>query len=367
MSSDYDDFVDELPDLGDDEWGALLSAPSTNAPAPTATTAGTPSASAGPSNVNASGVPPEPPQTAGAEAAGDDSDTDYGDDDVFDQSFLRAVDEVERGLTQGPAAHSATTGQDASAASTSSGSAHNPIIVSDQATRKRKASEEPESSKAQKRHRPDSGKAKFVAGTIYPAKAKVDDVLAKFEDEFSCPICCDLIVAAHVTNPCGHSFCGECGNQWLKVNKKTVCPNCRTAVHRKAPMIPNIALDHAISVYISSMSSNGDETWAIGGAKFADFTARQEYVSPRSCQSFSLYRTDDIDRRWKKVKSQPKPPQKQKAAPVPLPPRRLSIVDLLEVWGDYDDEEEDPSYEEENAAEVELLAHHPRRRDRRSR
>lgn len=104
-------------------------------------------------------------------------------------------------------------------------------------------------------------------------------------------------MAAHVTNPCGHSFCGECGNQWLKINvgidlplglgcldarltsrvqKKTVCPNCRTAVHRKAPMIPNIALDHAISVYVSSLANNGNAEWASGGAKFAEFVSRQE-------------------------------------------------------------------------------------------
>ncbi|KAI4520719.1 hypothetical protein K525DRAFT_366825 [Schizophyllum commune Loenen D] len=252
MSSDYDDFVDELPVLGDEEWGALLSGAAGNSTTATATTSRVEPSSTGPGthnlDTNTSGAPAEPPpQTVQDGAASDSESTDYGDDDIFDSTFLQAVDALERGLTQAESA-------------------------SPPASRKRKACEGPSGSSenAQKRTRVDeSGRFAPFASTAKPDP--VNEVLAKFEDELSCPI-----VAAHVTNPCGHSFCGECGNQWLKINKKTVCPNCRTAVHRKAPMIPNIALDHAISVYVSSLANNGNAEWASGGAKFAEFVSRQE-------------------------------------------------------------------------------------------
>ncbi|KAL1738180.1 hypothetical protein HDZ31DRAFT_51385 [Schizophyllum fasciatum] len=267
MSSDYDEFVDELPVLGDEEWGALLN----TVPPPLATAAGAdfPLAGPGADTLDASGAPAEPPPTAEEERAEHSDSTDYGDDDDFDPSFLQAVDELERGLTQ-PAggAHTLASARGAHGDNGASASAHG---ASDQASRKRKACEGPGDlgEKAQKRTRVDQS-GRFVSSGS-PAKPEVNEVLGKFEDELSCPI-----VAAHVTNPCGHSFCGECGHQWLKVNKKTICPNCRTAVHRRAPMIPNIALDHAISVYVSSLASNGNAEWASGGVKFAEFVGRQE-------------------------------------------------------------------------------------------
>ncbi|KAI5831956.1 hypothetical protein K523DRAFT_345537 [Schizophyllum commune Tattone D] len=275
MSSDYDDFVDELPVLGDEEWGALLSGAAGNATTATATTTRGEPSSTGPGthnlNANTSGAPAEPPpQTVQDEAASDTESTDYGDDDIFDSTFLQAVDALERGLTQAESALRTTTRQEngPSEASTSA----NVITASPPASRKRKACEAPSGSSenAQKRTRVDE-RGRFAPSASTAKPDPVNEVLAKFEDELSCPI-----VAGHVTNPCGHSFCGECGNQWLKINKKTVCPNCRTAVHRKAPMIPNIALDHAISVYVSSLANNGNAEWASGGAKFAEFVSRQE-------------------------------------------------------------------------------------------
>lgn len=104
MSSDYDDFVDELPVLGDEEWGALLSGAAGSTTATAITTQAEPS-STGPGthnlNANTSGAPAEPPpQTVQDGAASDTESTDYGDDDIFDSTFLQAVDALERGLTQ---------------------------------------------------------------------------------------------------------------------------------------------------------------------------------------------------------------------------------------------------------------------------
>lgn len=47
------------------------------------------------------------------------------------------------------------------------------------------------------------------------------------EDEMSCAVCQDTIVAAHSLVPCGHWFCGSCLLQWLP--RKQICPTCRHA------------------------------------------------------------------------------------------------------------------------------------------
>ncbi|KAK7695449.1 hypothetical protein QCA50_000085 [Cerrena zonata] len=40
-------------------------------------------------------------------------------------------------------------------------------------------------------------------------------VLKSFEDDITCPICCDMLACAHLGNPCGHCYCGECGWNWI--------------------------------------------------------------------------------------------------------------------------------------------------------
>ena len=53
------------------------------------------------------------------------------------------------------------------------------------------------------------------------------DWVKELEDEMSCAVCQDTIVAAHSLVPCGHCFCGTCLFQWL--NRKQICPTCRSA------------------------------------------------------------------------------------------------------------------------------------------
>jgi hypothetical protein len=51
------------------------------------------------------------------------------------------------------------------------------------------------------------------------------DWLKDVEDEFSCAVCQESIIAAHSLVPCGHCFCGNCLFQWL--SRKQICPTCR--------------------------------------------------------------------------------------------------------------------------------------------
>ena len=54
------------------------------------------------------------------------------------------------------------------------------------------------------------------------------DWAKELEDEMSCAVCQDTIVAAHSLVPCGHCFCGTCLFQWL--SRKQICPTCRSAL-----------------------------------------------------------------------------------------------------------------------------------------
>ncbi|KAF8058276.1 hypothetical protein FPV67DRAFT_1722066 [Lyophyllum atratum] len=87
-------------------------------------------------------------------------------------------------------------------------------------------------------------------------------VLSEFEDELTCPICSDIFVAAHLANPCGHSFCGDCGWQW-KMKGKSNCLICRTEFSRETPMIPNFAMDNTVEKHISALGQSGLAEWKL--------------------------------------------------------------------------------------------------------
>lgn len=100
-------------------------------------------------------------------------------------------------------------------------------------------------------------------------------VLSSYEDELTCPICCDIFVASHVGNPCGHTFCGDCGWQWHTENKNKGCPCCRKTLHVTMPMIPNIAMDNIIERHVKALALNGDQEWEPGARKFQEWEGRK--------------------------------------------------------------------------------------------
>jgi len=86
--------------------------------------------------------------------------------------------------------------------------------------------------------------------------------LNNFEDEMICPICCDIFAFAHLGNPCGHTFCGECGWRWIKKNRESPsCAICRASLSADAPMIPNFSVDSAVEKHVEALRNNGIDGW----------------------------------------------------------------------------------------------------------
>lgn len=96
-----------------------------------------------------------------------------------------------------------------------------------------------------------------------------------FEDELMCPICCDIFVAACAANPCGHSFCGPCGDEWTRKNRNDSCPICRTQLAHDFPLIPNISLDNVVEKYITLLAQGGSAVWSLEGEKFKEWYSRK--------------------------------------------------------------------------------------------
>ncbi|KAF8624852.1 hypothetical protein AX15_005732 [Amanita polypyramis BW_CC] len=96
------------------------------------------------------------------------------------------------------------------------------------------------------------------------------------EEEFTCPICCDILAATHAANPCGHSFCGSCGERWIAKKTNDRCPICRTTLTGDIPMIPNIAMDNVIEKYIQILGARGLTEWTGGGERFEEWISRKE-------------------------------------------------------------------------------------------
>ncbi|KIM85518.1 hypothetical protein PILCRDRAFT_367399 [Piloderma croceum F 1598] len=92
----------------------------------------------------------------------------------------------------------------------------------------------------------------------------------------TCPICCDIFVAAHI-GTCGHSFCGECGWEWISQNKRfPTCAVCRAKLSASSPMIPNFALDNTVNRHLQALANSGREEWQPGGTRINEWNIRKE-------------------------------------------------------------------------------------------
>ena len=55
----------------------------------------------------------------------------------------------------------------------------------------------------------------------------IPSFLSQNTDDYECSICLDIFIKPKIFNPCGHSFCQECGKGIKK------CPLCRKSVKSK--------------------------------------------------------------------------------------------------------------------------------------
>ncbi|KAF9459444.1 hypothetical protein BDZ94DRAFT_1268195 [Collybia nuda] len=173
-------------------------------------------------------------------------------------------------------------------------------------------------------------------------------LLSSFEDELTCPICCDLFVAAHVGNPCGHSVCGDCGWLWSKKNKDGGCSVCRTKMSKELPMIPNIAIDNLVEKHVQALGSSGDKDWLPNGTKFTEWSFRKK--------------------KWKMdaaLRAKAKVPARRKAVEIF---DFLDPIDLnLAQWIAPDDEDDGDYVNDDIEEHGPTAEHQPRRRRLRSR
>ncbi|EKM60848.1 uncharacterized protein PHACADRAFT_110624 [Phanerochaete carnosa HHB-10118-sp] len=92
-----------------------------------------------------------------------------------------------------------------------------------------------------------------------------------------CPICCDLFVCVQIGSACGHSFCGNCGWDWIaKTMPAPTCPYCRTPLNRQAPMIPNFAIESMVQKLVASLAENGVDGWDEEGELWREWQERQQ-------------------------------------------------------------------------------------------
>lgn len=75
---------------------------------------------------------------------------------------------------------------------------------------------------------------------------------AENDSELICPICFDIIRAAHVTK-CGHSFCQTCIQTALEHSHR--CPKCNTSMSMSRDVFPNFALNQIIERFKEETNS----------------------------------------------------------------------------------------------------------------
>lgn len=104
---------------------------------------------------------------------------------------------------------------------------------------------------------------------------KLRIILGGYEDEITCPICCDILVAAFMCNPCGHTTCGDCGYGWIARNRYSpTCAVCRSDLIKSKPLLPNYAIDNVVKHHVSALAESGRAEWQERGYKFVDWKKR---------------------------------------------------------------------------------------------
>ncbi|KAI0662564.1 hypothetical protein C8Q70DRAFT_567501 [Cubamyces menziesii] len=232
--SDYDDFFDDIDPSALDgvpHLGPILSRQAVPEPA----AAPAPALPAEPEtqvDLNISIDIPQPGNTPDA-GEGDDQaagpvpmSTQYSFDDI-DDAFLQEVEELEHDAVERALSGNRPASVDIVASSRvpSTQSQLSEERPSQKRVLKRKLSDVADTPSASFGKRTKLGR---VNSKNVDPHASARKVLEKIEEELTCPICYDPLVAAYSTNPCGHSCCGECLLSSLTVVVRSAYPRATT-------------------------------------------------------------------------------------------------------------------------------------------
>ncbi|KAG2117870.1 uncharacterized protein F5147DRAFT_806549 [Suillus discolor] len=185
---------------------------------------------------------------------------------------------------------------------------------------------------------PASKKGKTSAEDSHDTANKI---LEGFETEIMCPICFDVMVAAHLCNPCGHSCCGECAQGWIAQNKASpACAVCRAALSTLKPLLPNYSLDAVVQQYIRALGVSGRSEWQEKGDRLAEWTKRHDKWRRIAQANALMVKAKETAYRTRRY---------QGAIVSYVPP----VYDYLGSYNDdEDDEDEDPTYEDDEVVEI---------------
>ncbi|EIW64523.1 RING/U-box, partial [Trametes versicolor FP-101664 SS1] len=177
-----------------------------------------------------------------------------------------------------------------------------PVVASARITQrssfKRKRSDVLSSAPAtpSKRLKGNRTKSGDIPETVDP-HASARQVLSGIEEELSCPICMEVLATTYITNPCGHSCCGDCLLQWIDTSRKPgptehpKCPVCRTQLCRDRPAIRNVAMDSVARRYVSSAEEVGKVDWQPTGDRRRNFLTRSNHSAVLAGQFAQLPNT----------------------------------------------------------------------------
>ncbi|KAG1757306.1 hypothetical protein EDB19DRAFT_25539 [Suillus lakei] len=179
------------------------------------------------------------------------------------------------------------------------------------------------------------------------AKDSIDttkNILEGFETEIICPICFDIMVVAHLCNPCGHSCCGECAQGWISQNKSSpACAVCRAVLSTTKPLLPNYALDAVVQQYIRALAVSGRSEWQEKGDRLGEWRKRHDKWRRIAQANAAMVKAKENARRRRRYQG-------------PIVSYVQPIYDLGTYYDDEDDDEdEDPTYEDDEI--VEILPH----------
>ncbi|KAG2077027.1 hypothetical protein BDR04DRAFT_1089316 [Suillus decipiens] len=165
-----------------------------------------------------------------------------------------------------------------------------------------------------------------------------NNILEGFETETMCPICFDIMVAAHLCNPCGHSCCGECAQGWISQNRRSpACAVCRAVLSTTKPLLPNYSLDAVVQQYIRTLAVSGRLEWQEKGDRLEEWSKRHDKWR-RIAQANAL---------MAKAKENAQRRSRYQGAVVSY------VAPVYEpYYHDEDDEDEDSSYEDDEIMEI---------------